>query len=329
MKSFAGKNVLITGATGLIGSNLAENLLKCKDVQITILARNENKVKSIFRNYLNRANFNYLIQDIKEPINSISKFDFIFHCAGSISPDTFNNYPVEVLNSNIKGIINCLEYIKRQGFGRIVLLSSATVYGNRKKNCITVNEKDTEYIDKTDSSSYIYSESKRMAEIIARAYYKQYLTDVIIARFSYVYGYARKCPNTAIFNFIKKALNGEDIILNNTVFERRDNIYITDAVSLICLAALNGISGEVYNISSNNYGNNYASIDEIAVHIVNAANKIKKTNARVIKKENTNNIDGIIMDNSKILLLSDRKVFMITSLKDGIFKTVQMFDGVI
>lgn len=326
MSSFANKKVLVTGATGLIGSNLVDRLMKDNsDVKVTILARNEDKVLNTFADYLNNSNFEYIIQDITEPINSLEKFDYIFHAAGSIAGEAIRNYPVDVINANIQGTINCLEYLKNQTHGRIIIFSSATVYGNCDNQRI-VNESDTQLTDSLDNPICAYSQSKRMAETIARAYNTQYNVDVIIARFSYVFGYTKYYPNTAIFNFIQKALNGDDIVLNGINLARRDNIYVEDAVDMLLEAAQYGNSGEAYNLSSNAENDNFAAIDEITELIVNSANKLTNMSAKLVKKpfEDIDRLPGLIMDNAKIKSVSLHKL-NITKLSEAIYKTVKNY----
>lgn len=323
---YKNKSILITGATGLIGSNLTEKLMEYGDVKVTVLARNESKIKDLFAKHLNNNNFKYIIQDVTEPFKFTEEFDYIFHAAGAISGDVIRSFPVDIINANIEGTKNCLDYLKNQGKGRMIIFSSATVYGNCTGKDIVVQEKDTTVTDSLDSPVCPYSQSKRMVETLGKSYSKQYGVDVVIARFSYVYGFTKYYPNTAFFNFIKKALSGEDIILNGTSFARRDNIYVKDAIKFLLLVAMYGESSQSYNISSMNQGGNFAAIDEIAEKIVNAANEITGKYSKVEKKEFTESsrFGGIILDNAKILnLLQSSK--SITTLQQGIFETVKTF----
>ena len=100
-------------------------------------------------------------------------------------------------------------------------------------------------------------------------------------------------------------MSGEDIILNGTSFARRDNIYVKDAIKFLLLVAMYGESSQSYNISSMNQGGNFAAIDEIAEKIVNAANLIKNSRVKVVKKyfDDTDRDAGIVMNNSKTLAL--------------------------
>lgn len=328
MNTLNGKTVLITGATGLIGSSLTEALMKNDNIRVTVLARNENKIKKLFSKYLDKSNFSYLVQDISEPIKIDTQYDFIFHGAGAISGEIIKNNPVDIIKPNILGAINCLELLKKQGYGRFIAFSSATVYGNNTEHNIAVNEADTQITNSLDESICAYSQSKRMTETLAKAYYSQYGVESIIARFGYVYGFSKFPPNTAFFNFIKTALAGNDIVLNGKCFERRDNIYVKDAVKLLITLANEGKSGESYNVASGGQKGNFVAIDEMAEEIVKAANKITGKSAKVIKLkfEDTERKAGIIMNMDKTLdLTCIEHNEPISDIETGISETVFLY----
>lgn len=313
MNRFENQSVLITGATGLIGSNLAHRLMSFGNVRVVVLARNKDKITKLFSEYINNKNFEYIVQDITNPIKSEERFDYIFHAAGSIEGNIIRNCPVDIIKANIHGAVTCLEYLKKQNHGRMIVFSSATVYGNCNKERI-VQEADTELTDSLDNPICAYSQSKRMAETLARAYYHQYGVDVVIARFSYVFGYSKYYPNSAIFSFIQKALNGEDIVINGINFQRRDNIYVEDAICMLLNVSKYGIPCEAYNISSGGKNNNYKSIDEIAQEIVNISNKLTRFSVKCIKKEfdDKDRQFGIVMNNSKSLAIGDVSIHDLT-----------------
>ena len=100
-----------------------------------------------------------------------------------------------------------------------------------------------------------------MVEVIAQAYYRQYDIDSVIVRISYVYGYTKQHPNTAFYEFIEKAVKGEDIILNNSGMARRDNIYISDVINALLILCMKGEAGEIYNVSSAGEKVNFTGID--------------------------------------------------------------------
>lgn len=307
MVNFKNKNVFVTGATGFIGSHIVDELMNMENVNVIVLVKDELKLIKAFSQYLDSSRFQYIVQDIVEPIPlDTQKIDYIFHAAGPMERSIIDNYPVNVISPNIIGTINCFELLKRQkeNFnygGRLILFSSVSIYANYDCNDRVVSERDSEITEALGGSNNAYSQSKRMSEVIAQAYKKQFGIDYVVARFSTVYGNTRFIPDTAFFDFIKKAISGENIVICHAGMPRRDNIYIDDAVSGVLTVALKGISGEVYNISSNGDGDNYLSIDEIAERIAKIAERLFGSQTRVfIPKSDSGRKPGLKLDNWKL-----------------------------
>ena len=106
--------ILITGATGLIGYNLAKSLFRNKNT-LFVTGRNKKKLESTFAEYLNNKNLHILEHDAIEPFPAIVKnIDYIFHAAGPMERDEIMNRPMSVILPNIQGTINCLEFLKKQ-----------------------------------------------------------------------------------------------------------------------------------------------------------------------------------------------------------------------
>ena len=284
MSCFQGKNILITGATGLIGSHIVDRLMKLGAENVIAVGRKKNKLEQVFKEYLGRSDFRIIEQDISEGIPSIDyPIHFIFHAAGPMERKVVENTPVNVILPNLIGTINCLEYLRIQKNnkkidGRLVLFSSVTVYANNKGMDVIVSEDETDVAGTIEASNASYAESKRMAEVIARSYNKQFGIDVVIARFSTVYGDTRIIPDTAFYEFLKKTARGENIEVNSAEAPRRDNIYIEDAVNGVLLICEKGKSNEAYNISSGGEKGNGAAIDEIASNMARLSNEYFKRN---------------------------------------------------
>ena len=115
MDNFKNKTVLVTGCSGFIGSNLIYKLMSIKNIKIIALGRNEKKIKNCFSIFLKKKKFKYIIHDISLPINFIKeRIDYIFHCASPQERFKILNYPVDVIQPNLFGVINCMNFLKYQ-----------------------------------------------------------------------------------------------------------------------------------------------------------------------------------------------------------------------
>jgi nucleoside-diphosphate-sugar epimerase len=326
------KTILVTGATGLIGSHIIEKLLIMDNVHVIALSHNESKLDKMFGNYSNNDLFEYVVADMGNNFDfaSISKdrsIDVIFHAASPISGKIVNERPVDVIRPNLIALETILEGLVTQKnktgiCGRIIIFSSATVYGiSNSKHDITVNEFDTKYSESLDSANAPYSESKRMAEVIARAYARQYNVDAVIARLGWVYGATLFPPETALYEFINNALLCKDIRIKNSDSPKRDNIFIEDAVSGLFTILENGEKGEAYNVSSGGEYNSFSAIDEIAEIIAKISNEVLSNKIKVIYEspKNQTRKPGVILDNSKLKSLGWK---LRNGLYDGIKNTM-------
>ncbi|MBT7901982.1 MAG: NAD(P)-dependent oxidoreductase [Candidatus Marinimicrobia bacterium] len=332
MNNFENKRVLITGATGLLGYNLTNHLIKSKNVHVTAISRSLKKLRKCFSIHKDNTRFSYIEHDVSSPLYLFDyPVDYIFHAASPQENKIISESPVDVINANILGTMNCIDFLINQEIehnvkGRLVLFSSVTIYGNNTTTNLVVKETDTSLTEKIESIGASYSQSKRMSEVIARAYSKQFNLDVVTSRLSTVYGDTLIKTDTAFFEFINNAILGQDIHINKSANPRRDNIYLDDAISGLLLIALKGKTNEVYNVSSNGELENFQAVDEIASIIAEETNKIFGTTRSRVKVINNdfNKVKrqpGIILDNTKLKKLGWT---LKTSFKDGIAKTLQL-----
>jgi len=327
MSGFENKTVLITGASGLIGSNLVDRLMQSDVAKLIVTGRSKSKLEKTFPEYVGNKVFQVIEQDASMPYpGEIKDVDFIFHAAGPMERNIVMNYPVSVILPNVLGTINSLEFLRKQEVetgrkGRAIIFSSVTVYNNPTKEDYVAVEDETNFAQSLDAPTACYSESKRMSEVIAKAYVKQYGVDAVIARFSTVYGPTRNVPDTAFYEFIKKSMAGEDIIVNSNAAPRRDNIFVDDAIEGLIALTLKGITGESYNISSNGELGNYAAVDEIAELISKVTNKvIGKSNSVEYKELNNSRKPGLLLANDKIKAIGWEQKF---PQERGIYETIK------
>ena len=329
MLNFKGKTILITGASGFIGSSIVFHLIKFKKIKIIALSRNKKTLSRIFAKYKNHKNLTLISQDISKPFYNIKKkIDYIFHAASPQEAKIIKKKPLDVIFPNILGTINCLNFIKKNKKKiRLVFFSSVTVYGNNSNANLKLSETNTSVTDTIASENAPYSHSKRMSEVIINSYVRQYKIDSVICRLSTVYGPTHYKINNAFFEFINNAILGKDIFVKFSILPKRDNIYVDDAISGLFFVALKGKMGETYNISSNGELGNFLSVSEIAKLIIkiynNNFNKLsKKIKLKLKKNKYIKPKFGIRLNNSKLKKLGWR---LTTGISEGIKKTINFY----
>lgn len=326
--------IMITGATGLIGSNLVHAFMADENNHVIAVSRSESKLRQIFEPYLTYANFEYAAQDFTQPFvladliyrKNGSPVDLIFHAASPISSEAREKFPLSIIKSNINAVENLFDDIIQLGIHtRVILFSSVAIYGVQGNYDISVTEEDTCVTEPLGSSKSPYSETKRMLEELTRAYIKEYGMNAVIVRPSGVYGYTIFPPKTAIYSFIQAVFDNEDILINTMGLARRDNLYIDDAIAGLLLVAEKGIVGEAYNLSSNGELDNYAAMDEIAEKIVHIAEKQFQKKIKVLYKEacDVRRQAGVKLDNSKLKKLGWKPC---VSLHEGIETVLKQYN---
>ena len=249
-----GCSVMITGASGLIGSYLTDMLLLCNkknDANITIYAidLSTERMKDRFADQITDK-----LVMIEHNVNDIPNFDFsvdyIIHAASNAYPAAFNTDPVGTIMSNILGTKYLLDYGKGHGTKRLLYISSGEVYGQGDLSLDSFDESYNGYVDPTSARS-CYPNSKRCAETLCVSYTKQYGLDTVIVRPSHTYGAnATSKDNRANVQFVNNAVKGEDIVLNSAGNQLRSYTYIADTASAILTVLTKGESCNAYNIAN-------------------------------------------------------------------------------
>ncbi len=249
-----GKTVMITGASGLLGSQVVKAFLCCNrlyDTKINVIAfcRSAENAEKAFNDLKCRENFNIVIGDIKQPLNMDCGVDYIMHAAGKTGNSKIHvDHPTDTINTAVFGTYNVLEFAKKKNVSGLVFFSSLEVYGQTdpEKDCIYEN--DYGYIDLLQPRSS-YKESKRLCENMCLAYSSEFGVPASIGRLSLTFGPGvRESDNRVFAQFARSVINKQDIVLKTTGETLRNHCYIRDALWALILIMVKGARGEAYNI---------------------------------------------------------------------------------
>ena len=238
--------VLVTGGAGFIGSHLTEMLVERGD-KVRVL---DNFSSGNPENLAGLAGSIELVRgDLREPADvqkAVSKVELIFHQAAFVSvPQSIEN-PRECYAINVTGTIELLEAARRSGVRRIVLASSAAVYGPPQE------------LPQRESAQTVclspYAASKAFNETLAKLYSLAHQLPVVALRYFNVYG-PRQSPVSAyaavIPQFIQRLESGQAPQVFGDGKQTRDFIYISDVVRANLLAAeAESAAGQIFNICS-------------------------------------------------------------------------------
>lgn len=248
-------SILVTGVTGLIGSLLCRVLFKANDMRnlkmhIYGVARNAEKVSSLFQEMIDRQDFSLIVSDITEPFLLDSNVDYIFHCASVTASKIMIRQPVETLMTAVDGTRNMLELAKNKSVRAFVYISSMEMYGSFSDLGHDVTEDDLGYINPLAVRSN-YPESKRLCENMCIAYLTEYGVPVRVARLAQTFGAGIVPGENRVFaQFARSVIRGKDIVLHTKGLSEGNYCYTSDAVTGLLLIALAGKNGEAYNVSN-------------------------------------------------------------------------------
>lgn len=248
-KNLSDTNILVAGATGLIGGCLVDVLMSNprKDYNVYASGRNADRARQRFAEYWDDKHFHFDRYDVSDKMNGNTPFHYIIHAASNASPNFFAKNPVEVIKSNIYGVANLMEYGHSHGMKRMLYVSTGEIYGEGDGRVFT--EEYSGYVDCAKPRS-CYPSSKRAAETLCVSYADEYGADVVIARPCHVYGpYFTESDNRVYAQFIRNVLRGEDIIMKSDGSQFRSWCYVVDCVSALLHILLKGECSQAYNIA--------------------------------------------------------------------------------
>ncbi len=236
--------VLVTGGAGFIGKHLVKFLLK-KNYSVTIFDNFSNSTKESI-SHLIQIGVNVIEGDILNPLDiqdAVKKQDIVIHLAAKISVSESIDDPLETFQVNVDGTKNVLAACKKNQVKKLIVASSAAVYGEGNQNVNLTEETKTNPISP-------YGQSKVMMEQIIRQWESSHDVKCIILRFFNIYGIGQS-PEYAgvITKFLEKIKGKKSIEIFGDGLQTRDFVAIEDVINSIYNAMQYGDNG-TYNIAS-------------------------------------------------------------------------------
>lgn len=285
------KTILITGAAGFIGANLAQSLIKTGESMTILGLDNLNDYYDVsLKEYRLRAIERAAVQNpqvkwifvkgnladkmLIDKLFAEYGFDVVVNLAAQAGVRYSIDHPDAYMESNVIGFYNILEVCRHYPVEHLVYASSSSVYGSNKKIPYSTE-------DKVDNPVSLYAATKKSNELMAHAYSKLYNIPSTGLRFFTVYGPAGR-PDMAYFGFTNKLRRGDKIQIFNYGNCLRDFTYVDDIVegiTRVMRCAPEKKIGEdglplppyrVYNIGNNKPENLLEFVDILQQELVQA-----------------------------------------------------------
>jgi UDP-glucuronate decarboxylase len=263
--SFRSKTILVTGGAGFLGSWVCDILVKQGANCICLDNLSSGRFANI-THLMEKENFRFINHDISKPvffglthhpngicIGDIKRIDIVMHMASRASPFEFSKYPIPILKSNTLGTMNALGVAKSHN-ALFFYTSTSEVYGNPPNEAIPTAETYFGHVNPVGPRS-CYDESKRAGEAFVKAYELQHGIKTKIVRIFNTSGpRIRYGPEfgRVIPNFIRQALNNEDITIFGDGSQTRSFIYVVDEIEgILKFVHESKAIGEVINLGNN------------------------------------------------------------------------------
>ena len=236
--ALSGKNILVTGSPGFIGSNLVIRLLKELTSGLIVTLDNMNDYYDVALKKWRLARIEAAAKTSaakhifvcgsvanKELVNRLFseyKFDIVVHLAAQAGVRYSIEHPDVYIESNIIGFYNILEACRHNPVEHFVYASTSSVYGGNKKVPFSTD-------DKVDNPVSLYAATKKSDELLAHAYSKLYNIPSTGLRFFTVYGPAGR-PDMFYYSATRRLAADQKIQIFNYGNMKRDFTYVDDIV---------------------------------------------------------------------------------------------------
>ena len=287
------KKILITGATGFIGSHLTELCVE-KGFEVIAFDRyNPNYSLGWLEKSKYKKDIKFVFGDIRDydsVLKTMRGCKIVFHLAALIGIPYSYSSPLAYIKTNVEGTYNILESSKHLDIEQTIITSTSEVYGSA--NYVPIDERHPL------SAQSPYSASKISADQLTLSYWNSFQLPVKIIRPFNVYG-PRQSSRAVIPSIVIQALNSKDEIKLGNIKPSRDFTYVTDTCNaFLDVLKIKKLFGNIINVGSNNE----YSIENIAKKILEKLNsdaKIKKEKQR--RRSAKSEVVRLVCDNSKIL----------------------------
>ncbi len=233
-----GRTVLVTGGAGFIGSHLARRLAANNEVRVLddLTTGSSTAVPDdatlIEGDVTDRATVERAMSDV----------DVVFHQAAVVSVEESVADPSRSHRVNVDGTLAVLE-AARDAEARVVLASSAAVYGDPDSLPVTIDEPMTPQSP--------YGADKVAADAYARAYEASYGIPVVALRYFNAYGPGQRGPYSGVIEaFLRRAIAGEPLTVHGDGEQTRDFVHVSDVVRANLAAATTEHTGTAYNVGT-------------------------------------------------------------------------------
>lgn len=242
------KRVLITGATGFIGSALAD-VLRSFGCEVAAIVRSTDFSRPFFRTeggaLLRTRLFTGDIRDYQTCLRAFVQFEpeVVFHLAAVTQVVEARGMPLETFETNVMGTVNMLEAMRQfqLSVGKtpvMVVASSDKVYG--RQEVLPVRE------TATFEPWHPYDASKGGGDLAALAYAREYGLPIAVTRMANIYGPGDTNWRRIIPGTVKAVLSREPVIIRSDGTQVREYIYIRDAVDAYLKLAHNLQNGYIF-----------------------------------------------------------------------------------
>jgi len=250
---FQDKTVVISGASGMIGSFVVDALMAknaSSGLNCTVYAwsRQLAVLSDRFGRYDSR---NLVLQAVDVNAGELPaiRADYVIHAASNTHPIAYSTDPVGTIMTNVQGTHAMLDLAVRSQAQRMLFVSTVEIYGQNRGDVQRFSESDLGYID-CNTARAGYPESKRTGESLCQSFRAQYGMSVSIPRLPRVYGPTMRLDDSkALSQFIMRAVNGQDVVLKSAGTQQFSYCHAADAASAILTCLVAGEDGAAYNVA--------------------------------------------------------------------------------